>query len=103
PVGPVLCILVGPTAGERAWDASDARSSMHRLAARAGVRKRVAPHQLRHAHAVELWREGIDLLAVQRQLGHARLDVTQQYLRSLAPTEVLAPIGRRAAPVVSIG
>ena len=101
-VGPVLCILVGPTTGTRAWDPSDARSALHRLARRAGVRKRVAPHQLRHAHAVELWREGIDLLAVQRQLGHARLDVTEAYLRSLSPQEVLAPIGRRPAPVVPL-
>jgi site-specific recombinase XerD len=34
------------------------RVEFRRLAARAGVRRRFAPHQLRHAHAVELAREG---------------------------------------------
>jgi integrase len=32
---------------------------LRRLAAQAGVRRRFAPHQLRHAHAVELAREGV--------------------------------------------
>lgn len=103
PPGPVFCVINGPTAGTRAWSGTDVRRALRKLAPRAGVRKRCAPHQFRHGHAVDLWREGVDLLAVQRQLGHARLDVTQSYLRSLAPTEVLAPIGKRAAPVVPIG
>jgi site-specific recombinase XerD len=101
PAGPVFCVVAGPTAGTRKWNDTDVRRSLRKLAVKAGIRKRIAPHQLRHAHAVELWREGVDLLAVQRQLGHARLDVTQLYLRSLAPTEVLAPIAARPAPTVS--
>ena len=36
----------------------------------AGVRRRFAPHQLRHAHAVEMAREGVPLPVIQRQLGH---------------------------------
>lgn len=102
PPGPVFCVVAGPTAGTRAWASTDVRKRLRQLAREVGIRKRIAPHQLRHAHAVELWREGIDLLAVQRQLGHARLDVTQLYLRSLAPTEVLAPIANRPGPVVTI-
>jgi site-specific recombinase XerD len=101
PPGPVFCVVAGPTAGTRRWNDTDVRRSLRKLATKAGIRKRIAPHQFRHAHAVELWREGVDLLAVQRQLGHARLDVTQLYLRSLAPTEVLAPIAARSAPTVS--
>jgi hypothetical protein len=34
-----------------------------------GVRRRFAPHQLRHAHAIELAREGVPLHVIQRQLG----------------------------------
>jgi site-specific recombinase XerD len=34
---------------------------LRRLAARAGVRRRFAPHELRHAHALELAREGVAL------------------------------------------
>ena len=32
----------------------------------AGVRRRFAPHQLRHAHAVEMAREGVPLIVIQR-------------------------------------
>src|SRR5688572_32722881 len=70
PVGPLFCIIVGPTRG-RPWSGSAVRSELRRLAAQAGVRRRFAPHQLRHAHALELAREGVPLNSIQRQLGHA--------------------------------
>jgi site-specific recombinase XerD len=60
PVGPLFCVIVGPTRGH-AWSASAARLELHRVAVDAGVRRRFAPHQLRHAHAVELLHEGIPL------------------------------------------
>lgn len=37
----------------------------------------------RHHHAVELYRQTRDLLAVQERLGHADAKTTQHYLRSL--------------------
>jgi site-specific recombinase XerD len=57
PVGALLCIFTGSTAG-RAWSGAAARNTLGHLAADAGVRRRFAPHQLRHAHAVEMAREG---------------------------------------------
>ena len=69
PVGPFLCVIDGPTYG-RAWSPTGARAELRRLAAAAGVRRRFAPHQLRHAHAVEMAREGVPLPVIQRQLGH---------------------------------
>src|SRR5436309_10875192 len=53
PIGAVLCVIHGPTAGRR-WEASAARKQLHHAAAEAGVRRRFASHQLRHAHAVEI-------------------------------------------------
>jgi len=53
PIGPLFCILAGPTRG-RGWSATAARGELRRLAAQAGVRRRFAPHQLRHAHAIEM-------------------------------------------------
>jgi integrase len=49
PVGALFCVLRGPTAG-RPWAPAGVRSQLHQAAARAGVRRRFAPHQLRHAH-----------------------------------------------------
>jgi integrase len=37
-----------------------------------------APHQLRHAHAVEMAREGVPLIVIQRQLGHSNLGITSR-------------------------
>jgi site-specific recombinase XerD len=66
----------------------------------AGVRRRFAPHQLRHAHAVEMSREGISLLVIQRQLGHADLAITSRYLRGIDNTEIIAAVHERPAPMV---
>jgi hypothetical protein len=38
PIGAVLCVVHGPTAGRR-WEASAARKQLHHAAARAGVRR----------------------------------------------------------------
>ena len=56
PVGPLFCVIDGPTRG-RPWSAAGVRVELRRLAAEVGVRRRFAPHQLRHAHALELARE----------------------------------------------
>jgi integrase len=69
PVGLVFCVIDGPTRGRR-WSATAARCELRQLSADAGVRRRFAPHQLRHAHAVELAREGVAVNIIQRQLGH---------------------------------
>jgi site-specific recombinase XerC len=48
PVGALFCVLRGPTSG-RPWASAGVRSQLHIAASRAGVRRRFAPHQLRHA------------------------------------------------------
>jgi site-specific recombinase XerD len=75
PVGSLLCIIDGPTRG-RPWSGAAVRTEFRQVAARARVRRRFAPHQLRHAHALELAREGVPLSIIQRQLGHSNLGTT---------------------------
>jgi integrase len=55
PVAPLFCVIGGPTQG-RSCSSAGVRVEFRRLGAQAGVRRRFAPHQLRHAHAVELVR-----------------------------------------------
>jgi DNA-binding transcriptional MerR regulator len=73
PVGTLLCVIDGQTRG-RPWTPAAARNDLRRISAKAGVRRRFAPHQLRHAHAVEMAREGVPLKVIQRQLGHVNRD-----------------------------
>jgi site-specific recombinase XerD len=84
PVGPLSCVINGATSG-RPWTSAGVRAQLRRLAVEAGVRRRIAPHQLRHAHAVEMAREGVPLNVIQRQLGHANLGVTSIYLQGYRP------------------
>ena len=99
PAGPLFCIIDGPTRG-RPWPQTGARSQLRRLAAQAGVRRRFAPHQLRHAHAVEMAREGIPLNVIQRQLGHTNLGVISTYLQGIDNAEIINTIHQRRAPMI---
>jgi site-specific recombinase XerD len=100
PVGPLFCIIDGPTRG-RPWSGAAVRGELRRLDAQAGVRRRFAPHQLRHAHALELAREGVPLNIIQRQLGHANLGTTSMYLQGIDPEEIIAAVRARRAPMMS--
>ena len=63
------------------------------------MRRRFAPHQLRHAHAVEMAREGVPLNVIQRQLGHSNLGATSVYLQGIDSAEVINAIHNRRAPM----
>ena len=45
-------------------------------------------------------REGISLLVIQRQLGHADLAITSAYLRGIDNTEIIDTVHQRPAPMV---
>jgi site-specific recombinase XerD len=101
PVGPLLCVITGPTRG-RHWSSAAARANLHTTALAAGVRRRFAPHQLRHAHAVELAREGVPLIVIQRQLGHSDLGITSVYLQGIDNAEIIETVHARRQPMIPV-
>jgi site-specific recombinase XerD len=101
PIGPLFCVINGATAG-RPWTTAAARAQLRRTAVAAGVRRRFAPHQLRHAHAVEMAREGVPLIVIQRQLGHSNLGITSVYLQGIDNAEIIDTVHARRAPMIPV-
>jgi site-specific recombinase XerD len=101
PLGPLFCVIDGATRG-RPWSATAVRAELRRYALAAGVRRRFAPHQLRHAHAVELAREGVPLPVIQRQLGHSYVSTTSVYLQGINTEEIISAIHARRAPMMHV-
>jgi site-specific recombinase XerD len=97
PIGPLLCVINGLTRG-RHWSSAAARADLRRTAHAAGVRRRFAPHQLRHAHAVEMAREAVPLIVIQRQLGHSNLGITSIYLQGIDNAEIIQTVHSRTHP-----
>ena len=99
PVGPLFCVVDGRTRG-RPLTTTSVRQQLRRTAAKAGVWRRFAPHQLRHADAVEMAREGVPLNVIQRQLGHANLGITSVYLQGIDNAELIDTVHARRAPMI---
>lgn len=90
--GPVFCSLQGTR-----MDASYVRRLLPRLAVRAGIRKRVHAHGLRHTFACNAHRAKISLRSLQLQLGHDSIATTSRYLERIGVEEVFAEFERAFA------
>jgi integrase/recombinase XerD len=49
-------------------------------------------HKFRHTYATTLLRDGVDLVSLQKLLGHNDMDSTRKYLRALEPADLLKKI-----------
>lgn len=70
-------------------DPSYIRHLLPRLAKQAGIERRVHAHGLRHRYAVDLVKEGADLLTVRDLLGHSSAATTQTYLSRIGASDAV--------------
>lgn len=57
---------------------------------------------IRHSHAVEMAREGVPLLDIQRQLGHTNLGITSIYLQGIDSAEIIDTVHARRPPMILV-
>lgn len=53
---------------------------------RAGIRKEVHTHTLRHSYATHLLEQGVNILTIKELLGHAHIETTMVYLHIAQPS-----------------
>lgn len=74
---PANYLFEGPTGGT--YSGSSVGKIVKYAAKKAGIRKHVTPHMLRHSFATHLLESGVDLRYIQTLLGHSSTRTTEVY------------------------
>ena len=60
-------------------DRSGVQTTLRKVVETCGIKKKITPHCLRHSYATHLIESGVDLLEVQKILGHRSIVTTSKY------------------------
>jgi integrase/recombinase XerD len=74
-----------PGRHDQPYSETNIQKVCHVAAAKAKLNKRVTPHTLRHSYATGLLEAGVDLLTIQKLLGHRSFSTTLIYLHVRQP------------------
>lgn len=87
-------IFPGARSG-RPINAASVQKTFKRAALKAGIRKHVTPHSLRHSFATSLLQAGVGLPYIQQLMGHSSINTTMIYLRVCPKSaEITSPLDR---------
>lgn len=73
------CLFVTERNPKRRMSIDALRYTIKRISSRAGIRKEIHPHQLRHSYATHMVNNGAPLEVVQSLLGHEKSETTKVY------------------------
>jgi len=65
---------------ERPLSLGNVQRLVRKIVARSGLKKKATMHTLRHSYATHLLEAGVDVVTLQKLLGHTSLSTTAQYL-----------------------
>jgi integrase/recombinase XerC len=91
--GALFCTLRGGTVRPQYI-----RVMLHRLAAQAGIDRRVHPHTLRHTFAWELEQAGVPVSVISDLMGHSSIAVTARYLKHLTNHQAITVLEQVELP-----
>ena len=90
---PLTWLFEGATVGEP-YSARSLQQVVKQAAARAGVKRPVTAHMLRHSYATHLLEAGTDLRYVQEVLGHSSVKTTERYTHVARSHKPASPLDR---------
>jgi integrase/recombinase XerD len=76
---PPTLLFPGKTS-DKPYAGTSIQKTIKSSAKRAGLKKNVTPHTMRHSYATGLLEAGVDILTISRLLGHASFATTMVYL-----------------------